>query len=125
MEDYPSVSYQKGICMILLKFGNKCTEKFLNLLELGQSIGIDAQFVNNSLRRPLYIICTQDPDTFKTIPGFVCFLAHNNQSHLNLMMEQFVKYLKLVACKVPKYVMIDKCHRACSRGALWDESNTM
>ena len=25
------------------------------------------------------------------------------------MMEQFVKYLKLVACKVPKYVMIDKC----------------
>ena len=64
VEDYSSVSYQKGICMSLIKFG-KCMEKFLNLLELNQSIRIYAQFVNNSLRRPSYIFCTQDPDTFK------------------------------------------------------------
>ena len=107
---YPTNFFEAdGMTVVIIKFGDVLFEKFLLLLSQGKICGMDAQYSNNVLRRPIYVICCQD-DSFRTIPGFVCFLAANNANHVEIMLEKIQHYLiSYCNSKLSSKIMIDKC----------------
>ena len=67
--------------VVILHFGEALLSQFKMIIAETGIAGLDAQFVNNSLRRPLYILCTQNPISFSTVPGFLMLLAKNDAAH--------------------------------------------
>lgn len=98
--------------IIIIHFGEHVLKRFCEVVQETTICGLDAQFVNNCLRRPLYIICSQDPVTFKTIPGFLILLGKNDVDHLHEALEH-VKSFILSKYKILEYFlstfMIDQC----------------
>lgn len=91
-----------------MHFGNVLLKKFVEVVTQVGVAGLDAQFCNNSLRRPLYFLCTQDPVTFRTIPGFILLLAKNDKIHLMEALGIVKDFLHSKNCCIKKF-MIDKC----------------
>ena len=110
IDDFPTKQYnENGLCIVILHFGSHLLEKFVTTLSFNPILGMDAQFINNSLRRPLYIFCAQD-EHFRTVPGFLVFLGHNDYEHLGkaiMIIKNFIEEEKDIF--FPDYIMIDKC----------------
>ena len=109
-KDLPSKLFQeKQQMIIILHFGAKLLQNFIGTIKETRIAGLDAQFCNNNLRRPLYVLCTQNPISFTTIPGFVILMAHNDIIHLTRALELVREYLESCSCEFPKFIMINKC----------------
>jgi len=109
-ENFPSIYYEKeGKMIIIIHFGSHLLERFNETVSDTQIVGLDAQFVNNNLRRPLYVICAQDPISFKTIPGFIILLARNDESHLSEALSHIKDFLLGMGKQFPPTFMIDQC----------------
>lgn len=109
LSNYPSNLFERENKMIIvMHFGNVLLKKFVEVVTQVGVAGLDAQFCNNSLRRPLYFLCTQDPVTFRTIPGFILLLAKNDKIHLMEALGIVKDFLHSKNCCIKKF-MIDKC----------------
>ena len=109
-EDYPSILYEKeDLCIVIIHFGEHLLKEFLTTISFTSVMGMDAQFVNNKLRRPLYIVCAQDPLTFRTIPGFLALLGRNDQTHVTKALQLISEFIDQRDIFFPSFVMIDKC----------------
>ena len=108
----PSEDYSlSGQLIIVTTFGDYMLQRFCSIIKEEKVAALDAQYVNNCLRRPLYIFCTQDPLFFRTIPGFIILLAKNDADHLTKALQIIKSFLQemMVPVEFPPVVMIDQC----------------
>ena len=112
----PSDLFRNSNMILIVQFGDYLFAKFRSLINDGAVVGLDAQYVNNCLRRPLYVLCAQDSLTFRTVPGSVMLLAKNDMIHLQEGLQIIKNHLKEMKCKFRKKFMIDQCN--VERGAV-------